>query len=129
MLSGGALNHSQPRPRARSYTKKFTGCPLGADCGVWPRKVTALDNRIKKQIERRTPTSKMVAGFLRQLVSQLLCRRSLLENARTRSTFRLCAIRASERKPVPAPGQSMDRDKISVGLINIGGASINESTL
>src|ERR1700677_2988866 len=63
MLSGGALNHSQPRPRARSYTKKFTGCPLGVDCGVWPRKATALDSKIKKQIERRTPTSKMVAGF------------------------------------------------------------------
>ena len=118
------MNHSQPRPRARSYTKKFTGCPLGADCGVWPRKVTALDNRIKKQIERRTPTSKMVAGFLRQLVSQLLCRRFLLENARTRTTFRLCAIWSG----VPAPAQSMDRDRISVGFVNIGGASINEST-
>src|SRR6202034_3170991 len=110
MLSGGALNHSQPRPRARSYTKKFTGCPLGVDCGVWPHKATALDNRSKKQIERRTPTSKMIARFLRQLISQLLWRRFLLENA-------------SDRKAVPAPGLTMDRDRISVGFTNIGGAS------
>ena len=122
------MNQSQPRPRPRSYTKKCTGCPLGADCGVWPRKAIALDNKIKKQIERRTPTSKMVARFLRQLISQLLCRRFRLENARTRTTFRLCTIRVSDRKAVPAPGQSMVRDRISVGFTNIGGASINEST-
>ena len=109
------MNHSQPRPRARSYTKKFTGCGLGVDCGVWPHKAAALDNKTKKQIERRTPTSKMIAGFLRQWISQLLCRRFLLENA-------------SDRRAVPAPGLSVDRDRICVGFTNIGGASINEST-
>jgi hypothetical protein len=57
------LNQSQPRPRPRSYTKKFTGCELGVDCGVWPHKAAALDSKTKKQIERRTPTSKMIAGF------------------------------------------------------------------
>ena len=124
------MYHCQPLPRPRSYTKNLTGCWLGVDCGVWPRTATALDNKIKKQIERRTPTSKMVAQFLRQLISQLLCRRFLIENARTRTTFRLCrtAIRTGERKAVPAPGQFMDRDRISIGFINIGGASINEST-
>ena len=115
MLSGGALNHSQPRPRARSYTKKFTGCGLGVDCGVWPHKAAALDNKTKKQRERRTPTSKMIAGFLRQWISQLLWRRFLLE-------------KASDRKAVPAPGLSVDRDRSCVGFTNIGGASINEST-
>jgi hypothetical protein len=30
---------------------------------------------------------------------------------------------------MPAPVQSIDRDRISVGFTNIGGASINESTL
>ena len=118
MLSGGALNQSQPRPRPRSYTKKCTGCELGVDCGVWPHKAAALDNKTKKQIERRTPTSKMIAGFLRQWISQLLCRRFLLENDRLEPI----------RRAVPAPGQSMDRDRISVGFTNIGGASINEST-
>src|SRR3984885_4790356 len=113
MLSGGALKHSQPRPRARSYTKKFTGCWLGVDCGVWPHKAAALDNKTKKQIERRTPTSKMIAGFLRQWIALLLCRRFHLESA-------------SDRRAMPAPGQSMVRDRISVGFTNIGGASINE---
>ena len=110
------MNQSQPRPRPRSYTKKFTGCELDVDCGVWPHKAAALDNKTKKQIERRTPTSKMIAGFLRQWIAQLLCRRFLLENA-------------SDRRAMPAPGQSMNRDRISVGFTNIGGASINESTL
>jgi hypothetical protein len=57
----------------------------------------------------------MIARFLRQLISQLLWRRFLLE-------------KASDRKAVPALGLSMDRDRISVGFTNIGGASINEST-
>ena len=109
------MNQSQPRPRPRSYTKKCTGCGLGVDCGVWPHKAAALDNKTKKQMERRTLTSKMIARLLRQLISQLLWKRFLLENA-------------SDRKAVPAPGLSMDRDRNSVGFTNIGGASINEST-
>jgi hypothetical protein len=57
----------------------------------------------------------MIALFLRQWISQLLWKRFLLE-------------KASVRNAVLASGQPMDRDRTSVGFINIGGASINEST-
>ena len=65
------MYHCQPRPRPRSYTKNFTGCPVGADCGVWPHKAIALDSKIKKQIERRTPTSKMATRFVEIVFSTL----------------------------------------------------------
>jgi hypothetical protein len=39
----------------------------------------------------------------------------------------LYAIPTSESKAGSAPGQSIDRDRISLGFINIRGASINES--
>ncbi len=63
-------------------------------------------------------------------MSQLLCRRFLLENARTPTAFLLCrtAIRTGDRKAVPASAQFMDWDRVSIGFTNIGGASINQLT-